>query len=185
MRREVEVYAEWPGHPPDRPPWLCGSGYIIGDRLILTAAHVVCVQDRGLQTVQVRVESGDLLTTRVAWHREDELLDVALLVVTDPRWSSPEWRQRVRWGRFVTRRSGQGCEVTGFPAVVATPQRRDTHHASGVINPGSLVKAGLVAIEVANPPSRASQDGSQWEGMSGAAVWCERLLTAVVVVDPA
>ena len=189
VRRQVEVYAEWPAHPEDRGRWTCGSGYLLGGRLVLTAAHVVCPAGRVLSTVRVRAESGGLLTAEVVWHRYDATpegsgVDVALLVITDPGWAVPVWRFPVRWGRLVTTQEGQACAAIGFPAVVATPERRDSHHAVGVLNPGSLVKGGLYAVEVTNPPAAPGPGGSSWAGMSGAALLCQDLLVGVVSVDP-
>jgi len=184
VRRQVEVYAQWPDHPADRARWTCGSGYLLGGRLVLTAAHVVCPAGQKLATVQVRTESG-LVAATVAWHRYEGDVDMALLVVTDPAWSEPVWRHPVRWGWLVTTRTGQRCTATGFPAVVAQPQHRDSHEAVGVINPDSLVKAGLYAVEVTNPPARSGRGGSWWAGMSGAALLCEGLLVGVVTRDPA
>jgi hypothetical protein len=184
VRRQVEVYAQLPVDHVDRVQWSAGSGYLLGGRLVLTAAHVVCAAGRVLSTVRVRTESG-LVAAEVVWHRYDDDVDVALLVVTDPGWADPVWRHPVRWGRLVTTRARQRCEAIGFPKVVATPQRRDSHHAVGEINPGSLVKAGLHAVEVTNPPAGPGLDGSRWAGMSGAALLCEGLLVGVVTVDPA
>ncbi|PZS37987.1 MAG: hypothetical protein DLM62_16185 [Pseudonocardiales bacterium] len=182
MRRQVEVYADWRDHPPGQARWTCGSGYLLGGRLILTAAHVACPAGQPLMTVRVRAESGPLLAAQVAWHRYEGDVDVALLVVTEPTWVVPVWRHPVRWGRLVTTRGSQACEATGYPKVVAEPRRRDSHHAVGVINPGSLVKAGLYAVEVSNPPAGP---GTGWAGMSGAAVLCQGLVVGVVTVDPA
>src|SRR6185437_15386790 len=94
-------------------------------------------------------------------------------------------RKAAHWGRLVTSRPGTQCEVTGFPAVVGTPEVRDTEQARGTINPGALVKSGMLAIGIDHPPSRTTATESPWAGMSGAAVWCEGLLTGVVVIDPA
>jgi hypothetical protein len=58
MRRQVEAYGHWPDHPADRAEWTCGSGYLLGGRLVLTAAHVVCPGGRPVARVQVRDESG-------------------------------------------------------------------------------------------------------------------------------
>jgi hypothetical protein len=186
MRRQVEVYGHWPDHPLDRAEWTCGSGYLLGGRLVLTAAHVICPDSVGqlpLHTVKVRDESG-LVAARVVWQRGDDEVDIALLEVTDPGWVAPVWRHPVRWGQLVTGRPGQECEAIGFPKVVASPQRRDSHHASGVINPGSLVKANLYAMEVHNPPTGPGPDGSLWAGMSGAALLCQQRLIGVVTTDP-
>lgn len=185
MRRQVEIYAEWPDHPRGKPQWTCGSGHLLGGRLILTAAHVVCPARQPLTNVKVRQENGELLTAEVVWHRYRDGIDVALLNVTDPAWPDPVWRHPVRWGRLVTRRPGQQCEAIGFPRVVAEPRQRDSHHAVGVINPGSLIKAGMYAVEVTNPPTAPDADGSWWQGMSGAGVLCNGLLVGVVTEDPA
>ena len=68
---------------------------------------------------------------------------------------------------------------------MARPELRDSHHAVGVLNPGTLVKTGRYAVEVTNPPAGAGPDGSGWAGMSGAGLLCEGLLVGVVTVDPA
>ena len=54
-----------------------------------------------------------------------------------------------------------------------------------MLNPGALVKAGLYAVEVTNPPAGPGPRGSWWAGMSGAALQCEGLLVGVVTADPA
>jgi hypothetical protein len=164
MRRQVEVYGHWPDHPGDRAEWTCGSGYLLGGRLVLTAGHVICpdlASGAALERVKVGDESG-LVAARVAWHRLDDEVDIALLEVTESRWVVPVWRHPVGWGQLVTSRAGQVGEAIGFPKVVASPQRRDSHHATGVINPGSLVKANLYAMEVHNHPwglGRADRGG--------------------------
>ena len=183
MRRQVEAYGYWSDHPADRAEWTCGSGYLLGGRLVLTATHVVCPGGRPVARVQVRDES-KLVEARVAWHRWDDEVDIALLEMTEPGWVAPVWRHPVRWGQLVTSRAGQACEAIGFPKVVASPQRRDSHHATGVINPGSLVKAGLSAMEVDNPPVGPGPGGSWWAGMSGAALLCQQRVIGVVTTDP-
>lgn len=179
INRVVEVYAQKPNLR-----WACGSGFVLGDRLILTAAHVVCGEYGPLDLVQVRIGDSALLAAQVGWHGVEAGLDVALLEVTDGQWPSSLWPKPVRWGRLVTS-SAVKAEATGFPEVVRTPERRDTHHLVGTISPGSLVKAKLYAVEVDNAPDRQTRGGSPWTGMSGAAVLCAKMLTAVVVTDPA
>jgi hypothetical protein len=158
--------------------------------LVLTAAHVVCPTEAPAEKVQVRTETGPV-DARVAWRHQNGSVDVALLEVTDHEWSPPVWRHPVRWGRLVTSRAEQPCKAIGFPKMVAEPQRRDSHEAQGVINPGSLVKAKLFAVEVSNPPVGPSQGGSWWAGMSsaalrssGAGLRSEGLLLGVVTRDP-
>ncbi len=184
MRRDVEVYAEWPDRPVDRKRWTCGSGHLLGGRLLLTAAHVVCPAGRALTRIEVRTSAGPVPAT-VAWWRDEPGVDVALLLITDPAWPQPRWRRPIRWGRFVTEQPGQECQAVGFPDVVAEPRYRESHHAVGVVNPGSLLKSGLQAIEVRDPPGRRTADGSAWAGMSGAAVCSGPLVVGVVALDPA
>ncbi|MDQ2709438.1 MAG: tetratricopeptide repeat protein, partial [Actinomycetota bacterium] len=184
-RRQVEVYAQGPDAADSGSGWSCGSGYLLDDALVLTAAHVVCTGGDPCPTVSVLVDGAGQLRAQVLWYRYVGEVDVALLEITEVGWVAPVWRHPVRWGRLVTSLAGQSCEAIGFPRVVATPRRRDSHHATGVINPGSLVKAGLYAMEVHSPPTGPDADGSRWAGMSGAAVLCQNRVVGVITRDPA
>ena len=179
----VEVYGHWIDHPPDEKEWQSGSGYPLASHLVLTAAHIVCPGRQPLDEIRVRDATGALDAARVVWH--DDVLDVALVEITDAQWPERGWRQPVRSGQLVTRRAGQECTASGFPRVVATPQMRGVHVATGRINPGGRVKAGLYAIDVDNPPAPPDEGGSRWAGMSGAAVLADGFLVGVVVQDPA
>ena len=143
-------------------------------------AHGQCLTGAGPATGRGRAAG-----PAVAWDGRglDEPVDLALVVVTDPGWLAP--RRPVRWGRLVTTVPRMPCEAWGFPNVLASPQVREVEQASGSINPGGLRKSGRLAIGVDDPPARVVRDSSPWAGMSGAAVWCHGLVTAVVVVDPA
>lgn len=185
MHRDVEVYAERVDPAPGQARWACGSGYLLGARLVLTAAHTVCAGDVPLSTVKVRGEDGNLHAAAVVWHRPEDGIDTALLEVTGAEWPEPRWRHLVRYGQFVTDMAGQECEAVGYPRVVASPELRDSHQATGTINPRSLAKSGRYAMEIHNPPAGSTGDGSAWAGMSGAAVVCGGLLVGVVTTDPA
>jgi hypothetical protein len=188
MGREVEIYSDWTDHLPEKNRYRSGSGYLLGVRLAMTAAHVVCPTGQVLASVAVQVRAGagpELLAAKVVWRHPDPEVDVALLEITDPGWPTPVWRHRVRWGRLVTTRTRQRCEATGFPRATATPFYRDSHTADGLINPKSLTKSARYAVEVTNPPDGPDPPGSRWAGMSGAGVLCDGLLVAVVVEDPA
>jgi hypothetical protein len=130
-RRQVEVYARSLDGPACGSGWSCGSGYLLDGALVLTAAHVVCTAGDPCPTVSVLVDGAGQLPARVLWHRHDDELDAALLEITEAGWAAPVWRHPVRWGRLVTSLAGQVCEAIGFPRVVATPRRRDSHHATG------------------------------------------------------
>src|SRR5437764_13277350 len=112
MRRQVEVYGHWPDHPADRAEWTCGSGYLLGGRLVLTAAHVVCPGGQPLTMVQVRDELG-LVAARLVWHRGDDEADIAVLEISGSGGVVPVWRDPVRWGEVVTSRTGEACEASG------------------------------------------------------------------------
>ena len=144
----------------------------------------MCPAGRALTRIEVRTSAGPVPAT-VAWWRDEPAVDVALLLITDPAWPQPRWRRPIRWGRFVTEQPGQECQAVGFPDVVAEPRYPESHHAVGVVNPGSLLKSGLQAIEVRDPPGRRTADGSAWAGMSGAAVCSGPLVVGVVALDPA
>ena len=109
-------------------------------------------------------------------------MDVALLQVSQAGWAPPPVRP-VRLGYLVTNGPGVACTGAGDPDVQATPSFRDVEQMSGSINPLTMFKAGLVAIAVSNPPKRVEDSRSPWAGMSGAAVFCRGLLTAVVMRD--
>jgi hypothetical protein len=70
------------------PSGRAGPGILLGGRLVLTAAHVVCPGGRPLATVQVRDESG-LVAARVAWHRWDDEVDIAVLEIIGSGWVAP------------------------------------------------------------------------------------------------
>jgi len=96
VRRAVEVYADWPDHPPDERPWRCGSGYLLAGRLVLTAAHVVAPAHEPLSTVQIRAEGSGLVDAAVRRQRWEGAVDVALVEITDPAWVALVWRQPLR-----------------------------------------------------------------------------------------
>jgi len=167
--------------------WSCGSGFAVGGRLVLTAGHVVVESGRPMTPVRVRLlGAADFVAAEVCWSGLGVGVDVALLRVTEADWAAPARRRPVRWGRLVGTAPGVPCTAVGFPAVQAAPDGvRDSEQAAGRINPLAMAKTGLHAITVDGPPHRVVASGSPWKGMSGAAVFCQDLLTAVVVQDPA
>ncbi|NED03818.1 tetratricopeptide repeat protein, partial [Streptomyces sp. SID6648] len=165
-----------------------GSGYVLGGRLVLTAAHVL--RDRGDVSVQLPGRQGRVVC-RVVWDRLDEGpqgWDAALLLARGPL--SEKALPPVRWGRLVTL---EGCpaQVIGYPVVgqagadVVTRVQRE-----GRVMPESgRDRDRYVLSGDAGAETRA--DGlSPWSGMSGAALWCGStpgmppLLTGVVAGDP-
>ena len=93
----------------------------------------------------------------------------------------------VRWGRLTGRSAGVACEAIGFPRVLRDPDgTRESDQISGTINPGTGAVRGRHDITVTSAPPVGDPDDphlSPWSGASGAGVFCEGLLTAVLVVD--
>ncbi|MEU2026201.1 tetratricopeptide repeat protein [Streptomyces sp. NPDC016469] len=110
--------------------------------------------------------------------------DAALVLLDDPAWSSPG---TVHWGRMVTDQPGAACRTWGVPDVAQQPgQPVEAVQAEGRINPGSGFVGNQYVMDLLQHPPQWSQGGSSpWGGLSGAAVFCDRLLTGVVASDRA
>lgn len=170
-----------------------GSGYLVGPRHVLTALHVVADGVPGTDKrffgdhpwpVQLRADikvrsakGGVWCEARVVWpSARDARYDVALVEV-----AAPLGHSATRWGRLVTRSAQVPCEIAGFPraqryaAGSAGDAVRDIEHMAGSITAGTGHKAGYVFIG----PKYDLGDG--WSGMSGAAVLCNSLVTAVLI----
>ncbi|MER7175899.1 hypothetical protein [Streptomyces mesophilus] len=187
-----------------------GSGYLVGPRHVLTALHVVAVgvrdTDRIFQEAPRAVRHRKSILTRsaaggewreatVVWPAPDgtDADDVALLAIEQPV-SEPEPEPErepdaasgrepgVRWGRLTTLSTDVRCEFTGFAAAQSyeteTPGTllRDLERMPGSIVPGTGTRAGYLFVRPDHSLSRAA-----WQGMSGAAVLCDGLVTAVVL----
>ena len=181
--RVVEVlHDRGPAVPVGADRWTGGSGYLISDRLVLTAAHVVDYrQDLGPgEQLLVRTVAGSEFASRVMLVCDDSSqVDLALLEISDPRFDEP--LRPVGFARVD--RDGPapvtGCWAVGFPRfaeagpVLPGGSSRETWHVSGDILPGGKARAGLLSLQVTSTPQllSASLAGSAWEGMSGAVVF--------------
>ncbi len=181
--RAVEVlHDRGPAAPAGADRWTAGSGYLIGGRLVLTAAHAVDYR-------QDLVQGGHLLVRTIAGRElaasvvlvcdEPSQVDLALLEISDLRFD--EDLRPVGFAR-VDRDSPapvRNCWAVGFPrfgeagAVLAGGSRRESWHVGGVILPGGKLRAGLLSLQVTSAPQPVpvSPGGSAWEGMSGAVVF--------------
>ncbi|MEU4066239.1 hypothetical protein AB0F25_28205 [Streptomyces wedmorensis] len=156
-----------------------GSGYAVGGRLVLTSAHVA-------GHVGARVEvfhpgGSGMAGGTVVWCGTPAGRDDAALVLVDgdPHWQAPI--APVRWGRMVTDRPGTGCETWGMPDVAQHEGSAvETAQLRGELNPGSGFVGNQYVMDLRQHPPQYSSDGtSPWGGLSGAAVFADRLLIGV------
>lgn len=168
-----------------------GSGYLIAPMLILAAHHTLIDSksvsqpaDNGQNSywgrIQITVghprdgEQKEYLAN-VVWSRPD--LDVAILR-TD-RYVAPQGA--CKWG-VITESSPRQYYGLGYP-LAAKKVHRHVEHLRGVLPPlSSGVDSCYVLDQDVSPVDRT--DGKKaWAGASGAAIFCEDLLVAVVTQD--
>jgi tetratricopeptide (TPR) repeat protein len=162
-----------------------GSGYLVADRLVLTAGHVVDGAARG-SAIDVKFPAADAAATGVVlWSGSAEGLDAALVELNVP----PKGRVRirvgaVRWGRLTGQRPGVEATAVGFPrALKDTDGMRVPDQVDGAINPGAGFGERYDLNLSGAHPLVAAEDPSPWAGLSGAALYCDALLAGVVVID--
>ncbi|MFK0258430.1 tetratricopeptide repeat protein [Streptomyces sp. NPDC090445] len=175
MRRDRLVAVGGPGGP--------GSGYVVGPRLVLTSAHVA---GRRGTLVQVFRPGGDaVFGGAVVWCGTPGGRDDAALVEVDDAGWRPPAGAGVHWGRLVTEQPGQPCATWGVPDVVQRPGAAvEAAQLAGTVNPGSGFVANRHMMDLGPYPPVWPTDGSSpWGGLSGAAMFCGRLLTGVVAAD--
>ncbi len=162
-----------------------GSGYRVGDRLVLTARHVIVPALAGASgRVLVRPAGvSGWVPARVEWQDADA--DAALIVVEDEGWRAPAGESVLRWGEL-TGSDPVPCAAVGLPWASVRPDRaRDTAHLYGQLAPLGQLKAGRLDLDVASASPSAREGGSPWAGMSGAGVIADSHLVGVITVDPA
>ncbi|MFC6987092.1 hypothetical protein [Streptomyces cirratus] len=157
---------------------------MVGPRLVLTSAHVVTRRGALVQVFRPGAETvagGVVVWCGTPGGRDD----AALVHLDDELWRPPSGTG-VRWGRLVTERPGQACETWGVPDVVQRPGAAvEAAQLVGAVNPGSgFVGNRYVMNLVQHPPAWPVDGTSPWGGLSGAAMFCGRLLTGVVAADP-
>jgi hypothetical protein len=158
-----------------------GSGYIIADGLVLTAAHVLAQTDGAPvsegQAVEVAgPQGGRWEQATVAW--ADAARDVAVLACPALR-----AERAVRWGRLAGPDPVDWGAV-GFPAASATRDGgRQAEHAFGRASPISERAAGTLALTIESRDAAKNRGGSPWAGLSGAAVFCGEHLAGVITAD--
>ena len=177
--RVCELYTAGPGAEGS------GSGYLLGDRLVLTARHVIApaVPKAGGRVLVRPVGASGWLPARVEWADADA--DAALVRVEEEGWREPTGESVLRWGK-VADSDPVPCTAVGFPWASARPDRmRDTAHVYGRLAPLGQLRQGRLDLDVASASPTAREGGSPWAGMSGAAVIADNHLVGVITVDPA
>ncbi|MFJ8004462.1 effector-associated domain 2-containing protein [Streptomyces fagopyri] len=171
-----------------------GSGYRVGLRWVLTAAHVV----RGAEgrTAGVRFEADRAAewtaTARVVLASDKAdvaLLEIAGSVPLDGPAAGPE---PPAYGAVPDADVVLPCSAMGFPRFKlredrmrllddgSASQYRDSCHATGITSVLSNRREGTLELAVTPPESDTEPDRSPWEGMSGAAVWHDGTLVGLV-----
>ncbi|MBM9624237.1 NACHT domain-containing protein [Streptomyces zhihengii] len=165
-----------------------GSGYLIGDRVVLTARHIVDgVPLRGdMQVRRLDPEGGtDWTHAEPLWLPEAAAsgtlpdADGALLRITGPHWRPPV-SPPVRFGRVVGKHR-LPCVGLGFPDAATRPGRvRDTMAVRGHVDPlhGMKSRMTTVQVDVGILPAR-----SGWRGSSGTGLLCGPHLIAVITLE--
>lgn len=185
--RVAEVLVETPGGLPGRR----GSGYRVGDRSVLTAAHVVAGP---VTSLRVRFDadlpgewSADVRVVLLA-----EAVDLALLEITTEPPERCSTVENPRYGavpdsdvvltvsamgfpRFKLRDDGMRLLDDGAPS-----QYRDSCHVSGTVSALSNRREGTLELAVLAPRADPEPERSPWEGMSGAAVWSGGAVVGVI-----
>ncbi|MEE1759648.1 tetratricopeptide repeat protein [Streptomyces sp. SP18BB07] len=194
VRRVMEVW--------DPAGGIAGTGYLITDRLILTAFHNIqhagSASDRAVE-VRRLTRHGDQetawMSAEVLWPEQppdivqDPHTDAALLLITDSVWKPPVAVKPVQWGRVPVVSAGSAgarvaCVAVGFPEAEQRGGARDTKEIRGHIEGLTGLKSGLITAhldEVATPGTTGAV--SSWSGASGAALFCGDLLTGVLTTD--
>jgi hypothetical protein len=162
-----------------------GSGYRLGDRLVLTARHVIApaLARAGGQLLVRPLGVPGWLPARVKWSDAD--VDAALIGIEDEGWRAPTGESVLRWGELAGS-DPVPCAAVGFPWASARPDRmRDTAHVYGQLAPLGQLRQGRLDFDVASASPSAREGSSPWAGLSGAGVIADNHLVAVITVDPA
>ena len=108
-----------------------GSGYRLGDRLVLTAQHVIApaLASTGGQLLVRPVGVPRWLPARVDWQETEA--DAVLVVIEDDDWRAPVRESVLRWGELAGS-DPVPCAAVGYPWASTRPDRlRDTAHVYG------------------------------------------------------
>ncbi|WP_189049583.1 tetratricopeptide repeat protein [Micromonospora sonchi] len=163
-----------------------GSGYSIGGGFVLTCAHIL-PPDIATYDVVLRDTAGRRLPSSPAW--VSRAVDLAILRLADPA-ALPESMVPIRALPSDTGAARVDFTMYGWPRagdIAGGPEalRREPVQVHGEIRLAEFAgsKTGLLRLR---PDERypSLDDGSYWQGMSGAAVFCHHAVVAVQVSQP-
>lgn len=174
-----------------RPQWSVGSGFVVRDGLVLTAAHVVdsagevLVRFRGTQEWQARVS-----TLRGGGLACDTDIDLALLdVLGRAAPVEPVTFARLHTDPVLGTANLDDCVGFGFPRFQRRERAgrpvRESVRIDGYIPMGEGVVEGLATLRIREPPHGVGLPGgpagtSPWQGISGTVVFCGDVVIGVV-----
>ena len=167
-----------------------GSGFRLGGRLVLTAAHVVA----GAAAAGITVRGPDKVPqpARVVdgLAGDPDTVDLALLELCDQTAELPPPPVAVVDRDAAVPVPVEGCWAVGYPLFQEIPSAaggvvRETAQVWGMVLPAENLVGGLLSLQVTSapralPPRHEALGQSQWSGMSGAAVLAGERLIGVV-----
>jgi tetratricopeptide (TPR) repeat protein len=187
LRRVVEVRVDLGAG--QHPQYRFGSGFRLGGRVVLTAAHVVVGAPSGSVTVCGPDKVRHDVTTVKGCVGDQAAVDLALLELPKDIAALPTVAAAVVDIDAAVPDLVEDCWAVGYPEFkeISTPEGpvRETAQASGVIPPGSNLVSGFLSLQVMDPPRALPPQAmalgkSPWAGMSGAAVFAGDQLVGVV-----
>lgn len=158
-----------------------GSGYRVGDRWVLTAAHMVSDANETIVRFEADRVGEWSSPTRVAL--ASVKADVALLEITG---EVRDGAEPPTYGSIPETDALLPFTTMGFPRFKlrrdfgADTYYRDSCHASGMISGLSKYREGALELLIEPPEPDPDPSRSPWEGMSGAAVWHSGMLIGLV-----
>lgn len=156
-----------------------GSGYRIGGRLVLTAAHLFPAGVGSACRVRSKPSFGTMAAT-VVWTAPGA--DIALVALPDIAPSCGP----VAFGALPAGPEKVRFDLYGWPKWARTTRpdakpQAGGRHVDGLIYLADTSPDGLLVLEPDRTPEAPAPDeaGSDWEGLSGAAVVCDGVVVAV------